>query len=254
MALCSRAAATLGIHAAAQAEDHLFPAHLFADVVHRLVDVIEHRPVLAAAADVMDKIGDDLAAPWRVRHLGMKLQAEDFPGAVFQHGVLGILRDRDGLEAVWNFRQLIAVGIPDLEGFGQVREERAKTVLHLQRPLAVFALETLLDLAAEIMGDQLQPVTNAEDRHAEVEYFLVRQRRVRGIDARRPAGKNDPPRLQRDNFRGRRVVTEDDGINVAFADAARDDLRVLGTKIQNDYLFVHADKRKVFAPARSLAR
>ena len=77
-----------GIHAAAQAEDDAFLADLGADLFHRLVDVTAHRPVLAAAADVVDEVGDDFLAARRVRDFGMKLQAETFAVAIFDGGVI----------------------------------------------------------------------------------------------------------------------------------------------------------------------
>ena len=104
-----------GIHAAAQAENHPFLADLRADLLDGLVDVTAHRPVLAAAADVVDEVGDDFPAARRVGHFGMKLQAEHFARAIFDRREFGILRDRDGFEAVGNFRELVAVRIPDLQ-------------------------------------------------------------------------------------------------------------------------------------------
>ena len=77
-----------GIHAAAQAENHLFLADLRADFLDGLLDVIAHRPVLAAAADAVDEIGNDFPAARRVDDFGMKLQAEKFPRAVLDGGVI----------------------------------------------------------------------------------------------------------------------------------------------------------------------
>ena len=81
----------------------MFLADLRADFLDGLVDVIAHRPVLAAAADAVDEVGDDFLAARRVGDFGMKLQAEKFPRAVFDRGVFGIFRDGDGFEAVREF-------------------------------------------------------------------------------------------------------------------------------------------------------
>src|SRR6266516_2024979 len=105
------------------------------------------------------------------------------------------------------------------------------------------------------MRQDLNAVTDAQDRNAEFEDGLVRQRRVLGIHARRSAGKDQPARLERGDFLRRRVIAEDGGINVALADAARDDLRVLGPEIENDNLLVHRKRRGSFCPsARNFAR
>ncbi len=118
-----------GIHAAAQAENDLLLADLRADFLDGLVDVVAHRPAFAAAADAVDEIGNDLAAARRVDDFGMELQAEEFPRAVFDGGVFGIFRDGDGFEAVGDFRELVAVGIPDLQRLRQLGEQRAATDL-----------------------------------------------------------------------------------------------------------------------------
>ena len=68
------------IHAAAQAEDDPLVADLRADFFDGLVDVVAHRPILAASANAVDEVGDDLLAARRVHHLGMKLQAENACG------------------------------------------------------------------------------------------------------------------------------------------------------------------------------
>jgi len=66
------------IHAAAQAENDLFPADLRADFGDGLLDIAAHRPVFAAAANGVDEIGDDFPAARRVDDFGMELQAENF--------------------------------------------------------------------------------------------------------------------------------------------------------------------------------
>ena len=152
------------IHAAAQAEDDAFLADLRADFLHGLLDVIAHRPVFAAAADAVDEIGIHLAPARRVDDFGMELQAEEFPLAVFNRRVFGILRGRHGLEAARKFRELVAVRIPDLQRLGQSGEQRAGRIFHRERALAVFALETLLDFAAEEVRQDLHAVADAQDR------------------------------------------------------------------------------------------
>ena len=98
-----------GIHAAAQTEHDVLFADLRADFLDRLLDVIAHRPVLAAAADAVDEVGINLASARRVDDFGMELQAEKSLLAVFNRGEFGIFRGGDGLEAGGNFRELVAV-------------------------------------------------------------------------------------------------------------------------------------------------
>src|SRR5215475_5877970 len=51
-----------GIHAAAQAQNDLLAVHLRADGLDGLLDVIVHRPVFAAAANIVNEVGQDLFA------------------------------------------------------------------------------------------------------------------------------------------------------------------------------------------------
>src|SRR5947207_301134 len=67
-----------GIDAAAQAQNHFFGTNHRLDVLDRLFNITPHRPVLAAAANVVDKIGKNLASSRRMRHLRMELQTEHF--------------------------------------------------------------------------------------------------------------------------------------------------------------------------------
>ena len=103
------------IHTAAQAQNDLFLADLGANLLDGLFDVIPHRPLLAAAANLVDKIGDDFPAARRVDDFGMKLEAEKFPGAIFDRREFGIFRDGDGFEMARQFRELVAMRIPDLQ-------------------------------------------------------------------------------------------------------------------------------------------
>ncbi len=103
------------IHPAAQAQDHLLRADLRADGLDRLVNVVAHRPVPAAAADAVDEVGQNLAPARRVDHFGVELQAEHACGAVLDGRVSGVLRDGHRLEARRQLRQLVAVRIPDLQ-------------------------------------------------------------------------------------------------------------------------------------------
>ena len=83
------------INSAAQSENYLLIPNLRANRLHRLVDVIVHRPVLATATNVVDEISQDLLAMRRVRHFRMKLQRENFLRTVFEGRIPGILGHGD---------------------------------------------------------------------------------------------------------------------------------------------------------------
>ena len=91
--------------------------------------------------------------------------------------------------------------VPDLQGLRQVGEQGAGAVFDAERAFAVFAFLARLDLAAEILGQELQAVANAQHRDAELEDGGVGQRRVLGIDAGRAARKDDALGIQPGDFR-----------------------------------------------------
>ncbi len=157
-----------GIHAAAQPENHVLLADLRADFFHRLVDVVAHRPVLAAAADPVDEIGQDLASARRVDDLGMELESEEPLLAILDGGVVGVVGRRHHGKALGQAREFVAMRVPDLQGGGQSLEQGAALVQHAQGALAVFPLLAALDLAAQELRQQLHAETDAQDRHAPV--------------------------------------------------------------------------------------
>src|SRR5206468_3019703 len=148
-------------------------------------------PVLPTAANSMNEIANDLSSPWRVNNLGMKLNAEHPPAPMFDRSIFRVFRDGDRLEAGWQTGQSVAMRIPDLKFRWQSPEERRGIVRDRQQTFAIFALETSLDFAAQIMRQQLQPITNAQDRNAQTKHRAIGQWRVRAVHARRTSRQND---------------------------------------------------------------
>ena len=163
--------------------------------------------------------------------------------ALLDGGVGGVLRDGDRLEAGGQFRQPVAMRVPDLQRLGQPGEQRAEAVFDAQRAFAVFTLLSRLDFAAQILRQQLHPVADAEHGEAEFEERAIGQRRRLGIHARRAARQDDALGFERRDLRGGNVVAQDDRIDVALADAPRNDLRVLRAKIQDDDLLRRVARR-----------
>jgi hypothetical protein len=227
------------IDPAAEPEDDAFPPDLGPQLLDRLVEVVAHRPVASAPADPVDEIGDDLAPVRGVDHLRMELQAEKAAGAVLDHRVVGILGGGDDGEIARQPRELVAVRIPDLQTRGNSLEKRAGGIQDGQRPLAVLALLPLLDLAAEEVGEDLDAVTDAENRDLQPEDGPIGERRVLGVHARGPARHDDALGLEGGDLGGRRVVAQDRRVHVALADPAGDHLGVLGAEIEDDDLLGH---------------
>jgi len=228
-----------GIHATGQAKDNVLIADLLPDILHGLVDVTAHIPFAPASGDLVDKVLDDLHAPGCVGDLGMKLQSEKIPLSILNGGVGRIFRNGHCFEAGWKSGEFVTMRVPDLQFAWQFVKESTTAILHAQRAFSVLALLAGLNLALEVFGHQLQAVADAEDGHAKLKDPSVGQGSLAGINALWTAGKNEGLGVERGNFISRRIVFQDCRVNLALTDASRNHLRVLRTKIQDNYLLAH---------------
>ena len=106
-------------------------------------------------------------------------------------------------------------------------------------PLPYSPLLSLLDAAAEVVGQQLDAVADSEDGDVEFEDGLVRKRASGAYTEDGPPERMIPPSDSASRFRTRGCRSEDRRIDAAFPDAPGDDLGVLGTKVEDDNLLVH---------------
>ena len=141
-----------GIHPAAQSKNHPLAPHLRPNLLHGLLDEMAHGPLLAAPADAMHEIGNDLPPPRRMDHFGMELQPEEFPVAVLDGGKLRVVGRGDGLEPVRRRDQFVPMRIPDLQGIRQIGEQGRERIGHQQGALAVLAFKPARHLASQQMA------------------------------------------------------------------------------------------------------
>ncbi len=104
-----------GVDAAREAEDDLLVAHLLADRLDRLGDVVAHHPVGPGAADTEHEALEDRLALLRVRDFGMELQRVEMPVFVGHAGDRAALGRSHELEARRQLGDLVAVAHPDVE-------------------------------------------------------------------------------------------------------------------------------------------
>src|SRR5665213_3560009 len=100
--------------------------------------------------------------------------------------------------------------------------------------MAVFALFSRMHLAAERVHHVLQAITNAENGNAQVEYALIGNRSVFVVNRGGASGQNNSYRRITANLGQRRIAGKDNGKNVLFTDAARNQLRILSAKVEDD--------------------
>jgi hypothetical protein len=173
------------VHAAAQpADDAALLAHLAADAVDRFGDEVARVPVAGAAADAAHKVGQEPGAVGRVHHLRVKLDAVEPPRLVGHRGQGGVGAVGDGQEAGRQLFDAVAVAHPDRQRGGQVGKERAAArhaARHFDGRRAVFAFAAGGHAPAQRVRQQLQPVADAQHRHA----ALLRSRLRAGWARRR---------------------------------------------------------------------
>ena len=224
------------VDAAGQTADHLAGADLGADLLDRLLAVGAHGPV-ALEAGQPDEVLVQPRAAGGVVDLGVELHREEVAG--------GIGGDREGragrgavdLEARGDPADMVAVAHPDL--LAPVGEPAVKDRQRCVGRCDEGAAELGGAMAgfhqpAQFLHHHLLAITDAQDRHAQIEYTGRRPGRSRPGHAVGAAREDDGP--------GREVLQEpvgdvlvgmDFAIDVQLAQAPRDQLRHLAAEIDD---------------------
>jgi hypothetical protein len=223
------------VDAAGQPAHGAGPAHLLPDVADRAVDEGVHGPRGVTAADSVDEVREHLAAALGVNDLGMELQPPDRALGV-AHGREGrALAGRENCEVGRQPQHAIAVAHPHhvLRTARQVRQQRV-VALDLEQSPPVLAVVGRLHHTAQPVGEQLQAVTDAQHRLAQVEQGRVEARRVGIEHAGGSAREHDARRVPGAHGVQVEVAGLDLAVDVLLANAARDQLRVLGAVVENE--------------------
>src|SRR5579859_1722748 len=234
-----------GVHAAGKTEDHLLASHLLLDLPHRLADIVGHVPVAAAAADLAHEAVQDLHTLPCVRDLGMELNRIETACLVGHGGNRTSLGRGHQPESGGQLDHLVAVAHPHFQhAVALGRAEVLDAVQELRVPacpdlgIAELAHFARLDAAAELLRHGLHAVADAEHRDAELEYSL--RGAPGGLLVRRhvAAGQDDAGRAELAHERVACIAGVNLAVDLGFADAARDQLRVLGAEIEDEYFLV----------------
>ncbi len=185
------------------------------------------------AADIEDEVLDELRAERRVVHFRMELHGPDAALRAFEP-CQSICRNSSAMKARGELGGLVAVAHPDGEGCGQSGKELRCTVFNGDFRMAVLAAGRIEHLAAEMMDDEVQSIADSQDRQAQFEQLGISGGGVSVVNRRRPAGEDEAQGLERLNLADGRGAGQHDGEDVVFADAARNQLRVLRTEVEDD--------------------
>ena len=230
-----------GVHAARKAEQDFFIAHLFANGFYLLFDVIVHIVKPFCAADVIDKIFDDLFPFRRVLHFGVELYAVEFLFGIFECRNGAVFGMRGGLKAFGQPTHIIGVTHQRNFFLVEIAEERAG-VFEIGFDLSVFAYGAGRDLTAERIRHKLHAVAYAENGNAEFENALIAFGGSGVVNAVRPARENDADGVDFLDFFNRRSAGKDLRMHVHFPYAARNEFFVLTAEVEHDDGFVMVHK------------
>ena len=115
-------------------------------------------------------------------------------------------------------------------------QQRRRAVTGARQPgPAVLAAHAAADRAAELLGDELGAVADAEHRHAEVVDAGVERRRALDVHALRAARQDDRRRRTLLHLGGGDAVRNDLGVHLQLADAPGDQLGVLGAEVDDQH-------------------
>ena len=195
--------------------------------------MLSRLPVTRQTADVEDEVRQELLAAHRVADLGVELDPVEALLVVRDRRVDARLRRATDAEARGQRRDLVAVAHPH-DGLGaEAGEELARVLPHPDLGVAELSLARALDRPAQGPAHPLHPVADAEDGDAHLEQALGDIGRVVGVDAGRAAREDDAGEVHLLGRRERLGRGEDLAPGPRLAQAARDELGVLGAEVDD---------------------
>ena len=152
------------------------------------------------------------------------------------HAGNGVGGARGQGEAGRQVQGFISVGHPDVERWGQAGKQGIFGLAGNDRDLGwpVFALVRGAYFSAQVMGEKLQAITDAEDGQSHGQHVRVGHGRVRVVDRTGAAGEDEPDGVMRLDLGDRSGAGKDDGEDVLLSYAAGDELCVLAAEVQDD--------------------
>ena len=223
-----------GVHATGEGQNDAVVADLLAELVGHGLHEVVHAPVLLKTADGEEEVGEDLLAVLGVLDLGVELGGVNLALGVLHGGHGADVGGGGDGKALRDLADGVAVAHPDglLERRGV---EEGGVVVALDGGRAVLADLGVGDLAAQRDGCDLVAVAEAEHGHAQLEDGRVDARSVLGVDRGGAAGEDKRRRGHLAQLIGRDVTRDDLRVDVEVAHATRDQLAILGAKVQDGH-------------------
>lgn len=174
----------------------------------------------------------------------MKLHPVETTPWIGNGGTGGVVGRGQGVKARRQFGNRIPVAHPHDAVFRQVGEQ-VGGIQNVQSGTAIFPLLGCFHLAPQLLHHELHAVAHPQNRDPQVPNLGVTHRSGWLIHRVGAPGEDNALRLQLPQLLSRGAIGKDFRIDVGFADAAGNELRVLGSKIENDdHLALHFEGGK----------
>ncbi len=183
-----------------------------------------------------------------MNHFRMELKAIQPPRRVSHGRHRAILRAGQCLEASRQTVDPVTVTHPDrkrleigdwrpvlseVEGL-EISKQRHFGMHQFDFCWAVLAFGGRIHLTAQVVGQQLHTVADAQHRQSALQYVTGQVRCVGCVDAGRSAAQDEAHWAQPGHLLGRRVMGYQLTVNFRLTHAAGDKLAILGTKVKDD--------------------
>ena len=228
------------IHATGKRQQHVAVFNPAPHVGDAVLDDPGRRPEFPAAADLVNEAREDAHALAGVGDFGMKLDAIVAARLVHHAGDGRVVGGRHELEPGRQAHHAVAVTHPHVQQavsvlVGVVFDvfEQPRVPARADLRVAELPVARGFHVTAELRCHGLHAVTDAEQRHARLEHRVRRANFLRVLHGLRTAGEDDAPRRERGQLRGIDVEGTDLAVHPCLAHAAGDELRVLGTEIED---------------------
>ena len=230
-----------GIHTTREAEDDFIVAYLLADASYSIVDNFRWRPQGFTLADITHKTLQHAHTLAGVSHFRVELYAIEAFFFVSHNGKRAAFGAGYGDEVGRDSGNFIAVAHPDIEQRFTVcgqsifnTANQCAVVYDFNLRVAKFTFVRGFNVTAQLHCHGLHAIANAEYRYACFKNILRRTRAVFFGGAFRAAGKNNAAWVEVTNLCFCHIPRPQFAVNTQFTHAARNQLSVLRTEVQNE--------------------
>lgn len=227
-----------GINAAAHgAQDILIP-HFFTNGFNLGLGKARHGPVTGKAANIKEEVAEHFLAKGRMHDFRMKLDAVEAFFLVHHGRNRAFFRmARHNKAFRYGFDIILMTHPADVVLFDP--GEKARFVIEGNRGLSIFTGRTRMgNDAAQFLCHELMAIAKTEDRNTQGENTIVDRRRIFSINTVRSTGEDQGFWILGLDLIDGIAIRNDFAVNATFTDTARNQLCILGAKVNDQDKFM----------------